>query len=110
VPHFAWGQAKLGAPFRMLAVAFASVFRSLGVILRERPDLVISTGAGSGDLRGVLGAPAGRAYRHRRVLRPLRETVVCSAASPRRSRMTWSSSPPTWPALPEGRAFSIRCA
>lgn len=47
VPHFAWGQAKLGAPFRMLASAFRSVFRSLSIILRERPDVVISTGAGA---------------------------------------------------------------
>ena len=47
VPHFAWGQAKLGAPFRMLGQAVVSLFRSLGVILRERPDLVISTGAGA---------------------------------------------------------------
>lgn len=47
VPHFAWGQAKLGAPFRMLGQAFASVFRSLSIMLRERPDLVISSGAGA---------------------------------------------------------------
>jgi UDP-N-acetylglucosamine transferase subunit ALG13 len=47
VPHFAWGQAKLGAPFRMVARAVASFFRSAGFMLRERPDLVISTGAGA---------------------------------------------------------------
>ena len=47
VPHFAWGQARLGAPFRMLAKAFVSCFKSLGFMLRERPDLVISTGAGA---------------------------------------------------------------
>lgn len=47
VPHFAWGQAKLGAPFRMARRAFQSFFRSAGVMLREKPDLVISTGAGA---------------------------------------------------------------
>lgn len=47
VPHFAWGQAKLGAPFRMLARALVSCFRSLAFMMRERPDLVISTGAGA---------------------------------------------------------------
>lgn len=47
VPHFAWGQAKLGAPFRMLATAVSSVFRSAAIILRERPQVVISTGAGA---------------------------------------------------------------
>ncbi|HEY3948398.1 beta-1,4-glucuronosyltransferase WelK [Phenylobacterium sp.] len=47
VPHFAWGQAKLGTPFRMLAAAFRSFFQSASIILRERPDIVISTGAGA---------------------------------------------------------------
>lgn len=47
VPHFAWGQAKLGAPFRMIGRAVSSFFRSFGFMLRERPDLVISTGAGA---------------------------------------------------------------
>jgi UDP-N-acetylglucosamine transferase subunit ALG13 len=47
VPHFAWGQAKLGAPFRMLARAIKSFFGSARIMMRERPDLVISTGAGA---------------------------------------------------------------
>mgnify|MGYP001490994578 CR=1 FL=1 len=47
VPHFAWGQAKLGAPLRMLGRAWTSFFRTAGIIWRERPDLVISTGAGA---------------------------------------------------------------
>jgi UDP-N-acetylglucosamine transferase subunit ALG13 len=47
VPHYAWGQAKLGAPFRMLGRAIKSFFRSAGVMLRERPDVIISTGAGA---------------------------------------------------------------
>lgn len=47
IPHFAWGQAKLGAPFRMAVRAVSSFFKSAGVMLRERPDVVISTGAGA---------------------------------------------------------------
>ena len=47
VPHFAWGQAKHGNPLRMLARAWTSFFRSARIILSERPDLVISTGAGA---------------------------------------------------------------
>ena len=47
VPHFAWGQAKLGAPVRMIGRAVASLFRSARTILRERPELVITTGAGA---------------------------------------------------------------
>jgi UDP-N-acetylglucosamine transferase subunit ALG13 len=47
VPHFAWGQAKLGAPFQMLGRAFVSLFRSAAIILRERPQVTITTGAGA---------------------------------------------------------------
>ena len=47
VPHFAWGQAKLGAPFRMLAAAVVSVFRSAAIILKERPTHIVSSGAGA---------------------------------------------------------------
>jgi len=47
VPHFAAGQAKLGAPFRMLGAAAVNFFRSAGHMLRERPDMVVSTGAGA---------------------------------------------------------------
>ena len=47
VPHVALGQAKLGAPFRMLAGAVVSLFRSFGIVRRIRPDMVLTTGAGS---------------------------------------------------------------
>jgi UDP-N-acetylglucosamine:LPS N-acetylglucosamine transferase len=47
IPHYAWGQAKLGAPFRMAGRAIASFFRSAAIIARERPHVVISTGAGA---------------------------------------------------------------
>lgn len=47
VPHFALGQARLGAPLKMLAGALRSVFASAAIMLQERPDVLISTGAGA---------------------------------------------------------------
>lgn len=47
VPHFALGQAKLGNPLLMLKRAIRSSWQSLKIIWKRRPDLVISTGAGS---------------------------------------------------------------
>jgi UDP-N-acetylglucosamine transferase subunit ALG13 len=47
IPHFALGQARLGAPLKMLSGAFRNFFQSAQIILEERPDVVISTGAGA---------------------------------------------------------------
>jgi UDP-N-acetylglucosamine--N-acetylmuramyl-(pentapeptide) pyrophosphoryl-undecaprenol N-acetylglucosamine transferase len=47
VPHLALGQARLGSPLRMLASAAKSFFVSARLILGERPDVLISTGAGA---------------------------------------------------------------
>lgn len=47
IPHVALGQARLGAPLVMLAAGVRNFFRSARIIFRERPDVVISTGAGS---------------------------------------------------------------
>ena len=47
VPHFAIGQAKLGAPLVMLGQAWKSAWHSLGIVRRRRPDVVLTTGAGS---------------------------------------------------------------
>jgi UDP-N-acetylglucosamine--N-acetylmuramyl-(pentapeptide) pyrophosphoryl-undecaprenol N-acetylglucosamine transferase len=47
VPHFALGQARLGAPFAMIVTAIKSLFKSAWIIATERPDIVITTGAGS---------------------------------------------------------------
>jgi UDP-N-acetylglucosamine transferase subunit ALG13 len=47
VRHFAYGQAKLGWPFRMLASSLRNFFQSARIMLRERPDIVLSTGAGA---------------------------------------------------------------
>ncbi len=47
VPHFAWGQTRFGSPLKMLTGALVSLFRSLAFMSRERPDVIISTGAGA---------------------------------------------------------------
>lgn len=47
VPHFAIGQAKLGAPLLMLGRAWKSLWRSFAIIRRRRPEFVVTTGAGS---------------------------------------------------------------
>jgi len=47
VPHVALGQARLGHPLRMIGAAIRNVVDSWRIVRQERPDLVITTGAGS---------------------------------------------------------------
>ncbi|MFL5297725.1 MAG: beta-1,4-glucuronosyltransferase WelK [Phenylobacterium sp.] len=47
VDHVALGQARLGAPVRMLLAGLRNFFQSAAIVLKERPDVVLSTGAGS---------------------------------------------------------------
>lgn len=47
VPHVAVGQARLGSPLRMISGAVQSIFASARIIRKERPDVLISTGAGA---------------------------------------------------------------
>lgn len=47
VVHVALGQARLGAPFRMLAAALRNSLQSLRIVMKHRPDVVLTTGAGS---------------------------------------------------------------
>ena len=47
VAHVAWGQAKLGAPLRMVAAGFANARAAWRLVRAERPDIVLTTGAGS---------------------------------------------------------------
>jgi UDP-N-acetylglucosamine--N-acetylmuramyl-(pentapeptide) pyrophosphoryl-undecaprenol N-acetylglucosamine transferase len=47
ISHFAVGQARLGSPFKMLAGAWRGFWQSLRIIAAERPDIVVSTGAGA---------------------------------------------------------------
>ena len=59
LPHFAWGQAKQGSPLRMLAGACRSLVAAWKVMWRERPDVVISTGAGAVIFPVLLGRLLG---------------------------------------------------
>jgi UDP-N-acetylglucosamine transferase subunit ALG13 len=47
VAHVALGQARLGKPAAMVAAAFRNAWQSIRIVLRERPDVVLTTGAGS---------------------------------------------------------------
>ena len=47
VLHFALGQSRMGKAWAMLSAAARSAWRSLRIVLRRRPDVVITTGAGS---------------------------------------------------------------
>lgn len=47
VSHVAVGQAKLGKPFTMIRAGIRNFVQSARAILKERPDMVISTGAGA---------------------------------------------------------------
>lgn len=47
VPHFALGQARLGAPLKMIWASLRNCLVSARVMLRERPDVLITTGAGA---------------------------------------------------------------
>lgn len=47
VTHVAMGQARLGRPIRMLFAALRNFWESARIVIAERPDFVISTGAGA---------------------------------------------------------------
>lgn len=47
VPHFALGQARLGNPLRMISRALKSLWQSLAIVRSRKPNLVLTTGAGS---------------------------------------------------------------
>jgi UDP-N-acetylglucosamine--N-acetylmuramyl-(pentapeptide) pyrophosphoryl-undecaprenol N-acetylglucosamine transferase len=47
VSHVAWGQARLGAPAAMAWAGLANAWQSLRIVWRERPDIILTTGAGS---------------------------------------------------------------
>lgn len=47
VAHVALGQARLGAPFAMLWNAARNALQSLQIVRKHKPDVVITTGAGS---------------------------------------------------------------
>jgi UDP-N-acetylglucosamine--N-acetylmuramyl-(pentapeptide) pyrophosphoryl-undecaprenol N-acetylglucosamine transferase len=47
IPHYAAGQARLGHTIQMLGGAVRNFLRSAAIVLKERPQVVVSTGAGA---------------------------------------------------------------
>lgn len=47
VTHVALGQGRLGAPATMVLSAIRNFFQSAAIVLRRRPQVVVTTGAGS---------------------------------------------------------------
>lgn len=59
VPHVALGQAKLGHPLAMLRAAIANLAASWRIVAKHRPDLFVSTGAGSMFFTGLFAKLRG---------------------------------------------------
>lgn len=59
VPHVALGQAKLGHPLVMVRSAIANVVASWRIVAKHKPDLFISTGAGSMYFTGLFAKLRG---------------------------------------------------
>jgi UDP-N-acetylglucosamine--N-acetylmuramyl-(pentapeptide) pyrophosphoryl-undecaprenol N-acetylglucosamine transferase len=59
IAHVALGQARLGSPIRMAAAAVRNLRRSACAIFRERPDVVLTTGAGAAFFTVLLGRLTG---------------------------------------------------
>lgn len=47
LPHIAWGQARFGNILKLLALTVQNICKSAVSTIRERPDVVITTGAGT---------------------------------------------------------------
>ena len=47
VAHVALGQGRLGKPIKMLVAGIRNFIQSIAIVVSERPDMVITTGAGS---------------------------------------------------------------
>lgn len=59
VPHVALGQAKLGHPLVMVRSAIANLAASWRIVSRHRPDVFVSTGAGSMFFTGLFAKLRG---------------------------------------------------
>ncbi len=62
LPHFAFGQKKTGSYGEFLTAGFANAFKSFALAFRTKPDLVISTGAGSAFFYVLMRCLLGSRY------------------------------------------------
>ncbi len=55
VAHYSFGQARLGAPLKMLASAWRNLADTVRALRTHRPDVIVTTGAGAVFLPALLG-------------------------------------------------------
>lgn len=108
VSHFALGQARLGKPWKMATSALRNFLEAGKIMLKERPDVLITTGAGAvfwsvvwarmTGTRIVLVESFARFHPRR-----------CSGGSRLRSLTTRSPSPRPWPRTGRMPGSSTHC-
>lgn len=59
VDHYSFGQLRLGKPLKMLKAMIRNLARSAAIIRRERPDVILTTGAGAVFWVALLGRLSG---------------------------------------------------
>ncbi|MGN7998721.1 beta-1,4-glucuronosyltransferase WelK [Sphingomonas sp. 22176] len=64
VEHYALGQARLGHPLHMAAGAWRNFRQSLAIVRRQKPDVVISTGAGAVFFTALIAKLSGAKFVH----------------------------------------------
>lgn len=62
VDHFAFGQARVASKTTLVASGFRNLWSSLRHVVKERPDVVISTGAGSAFFTALFAKVAGARF------------------------------------------------
>lgn len=59
VDHYSFGQLRLGKPFKMLRGMVRNFVQSIAILARERPDVILTTGAGAVFWVALLGRLTG---------------------------------------------------
>lgn len=62
VDHFAFGQARVASKITLIISGLKNLWASIRHILKERPDVVISTGAGSALFTALFGRMTGARF------------------------------------------------
>lgn len=55
VEHYSFGQLRLGKPFKMIGAMLRNFAQSVAILARERPDVILTTGAGAVFWIALLG-------------------------------------------------------
>lgn len=59
VAHYSFGQLRLGKPLKMLGAMLRNLAQSVAIIAREKPDVILTTGAGAVFWVALLGRMTG---------------------------------------------------